>query len=132
MFFVKAAFWITVVLLLLPSNGHERFELYTTAQRTISDIGGFCTRNPDVCEKTSAFFKGIVQKLKSTTDSVEEMLQDAGVGAKPVGGGDEYSALSDGDARHRAAMRPATTSSVASDTLTPDDKRAQWHGPERY
>jgi hypothetical protein len=130
MFFVKAAFWIALVLLLLPSNGHERFELYTTAQRTISDIGGFCTRNPDVCEKTSAFFKGIVQKLKSTTDSIEEMLQAAGVGAKPKAVGDEYSALGDRD-RNRAAMRPATTSSLAPDTLTVEDKRPQWQGPDQ-
>jgi hypothetical protein len=128
MFFVKAAFWIAVVLLLLPSNGHERFELYTTAQRTISDIGGFCTRNPDVCEKTSAFFKGIVQKLKSTTDSIEEMLQAAGVGAKPKAAGDEYSALGD---RNRAAMRPATTSSLGPDTLTVEDKRPRWQGPDQ-
>ena len=83
MFFVKAAFWITVVILLLPSNGQERYALYTTAQQTVADIGGFCTRNPDVCEKTSSMASGILQKLKTTADTIEDMLRDAGIAGRP-------------------------------------------------
>jgi hypothetical protein len=129
MSFVKAAFWIAVILLLMPSNAQERFELYSTAQRTIADIGGFCVRNPDICERTSAAASGIVHKLKSTADTIEDMLRDAGIGA-------ERTRRNDRDGydreRHGALRTPSevrTTSSVSSDTLTAADLRPKWRGP---
>lgn len=131
MSFLKAAFWIAVILLLLPTNGQERFTLYATAQRTIADIGGFCTRNPDVCENVSASFRGLLGKLKSTTDSIEDMLQETGIGVKRPPADDQYSAYEASSPYRRAGLRTATTSSVPSDTLTAEDKRPRWHGPDR-
>ncbi len=132
-FFVKAAFWIALILFLLPSNGQERYELYATAQRTISDIGGFCTRNPDICEKASSAFQGILQKLKAATHSVEDVLYESGIGAKRSPAHDEVSVRDDDPPYHRAALHPATTSSVGvgADTLTAEDKRPTWRGPNR-
>lgn len=133
MFFVKAAFWITVVILLLPSNGHERLAMYTTVQQTVADIGGFCTRNPDVCEKTSSIASGIVHKLKTTADAIEDMLRDAGIGAR---GSSEQSSYQPSD--YRGTPRggwvgddPRTTASLPGDTLRSDDLRPRWQGPGR-
>ncbi len=128
MFFVKAGFWILVIILLLPSNGQERYELYATAQRTVADIGSFCTRNPDVCEKTSSAASGMLNKLKTAADSIEDMLRDAGIGARrEIKDNDpqyrERQGQLDGDSR-------MTTSSMPG-TLTPNDLRPSWRGPGR-
>lgn len=130
MFFVKAAFWIVLIILLLPSNGQEKFEFYAAAERTISDIGGFCKRNPDVCEKTSSMVDGVVRKLRTTAEMIEEALRDAGIGARREQTGErpvsrERHGQLDGDPNMTAA------SSMSGDTLTSEDLRPSWHGPGR-
>jgi hypothetical protein len=133
MSFVKAAFWIVVILLLMPSNAQERYDLYSTAQRTIADIAGFCYRNPDVCERTSAAAQGIVQKLKNTASTIEDMLRETGIGAerqplRPRQDEREYYNRE----RHGALRGPTSvgsTSSLSADTLTPEDLRPAWRGP---
>ncbi len=130
MFFVKAAFWIVLIILLLPSNGQEKFELYVAAERTISDIGGFCKRNPDVCEKTSSMVDGVVQKLRTTTEIIEQALRDSGIGARREQTGEQP----DSRERHgRIGDDPNMTgaSSMSGDTLTSEDLRPTWHGPGR-
>lgn len=131
MFFVKAAFWIVLIMLLLPSNGQEKFELYSAAERTISDIGGFCKRNPDVCEKTSSMVDGIVQKLRNTTEMIEETLRDVGIGVRREQTGErpvshERHGQHDDDDPNMTA-----SSSVSGDTLTSEDVRPSWRGPGR-
>jgi len=130
MFFVKAAFWIVLIILLLPSNGQEKFELYVAAERTISDIGGFCKRNPDVCEKTSAMAAGVVQKLRTTAEMIEEALRDAGIGAPREQTGEQpVSRERHGQLDDDPNM--TASSSMSGDTLTSEDLRSSWHGPGR-
>jgi hypothetical protein len=129
MFFVKAAFWIMIIILLLPSSGQEKFELYYTAERTIADIGGFCVRNPDVCEKTSAMFGGVVQKLRTTAEMIEEVLRDAGVASRREETGQGPAARQRQGQRDDDDANMTPTSSMAGDTLTGDDLRPTWHGP---
>lgn len=130
MFFVKTAFWIFLIILLLPSNGQEKFEFYAVAERTIADIGGFCTRNPDVCEKTSGMVDGVVQKLRTTTEMIEDALRDSGIAAARRDQAEDRPAPErhgqlDGDPNMGA------TSSMSVDTLTSEDLRPAWQGPGR-
>lgn len=131
MFFVKAAFWIVFIILLLPGSGQEKFELYVAAERTISDIGAFCKRNPDVCEKTSSMVDGVVQKLRTTTEMIEQALRDTGVGSRreqtdeQPSSGKRHGQRADDDPNMTAA------SDMSVDTLTSEDLRPAWHGPGR-
>lgn len=64
MFLIRTAFWLTVVIFLIPVDEEavraeatftsadpiETFEAVSAATATLQDVGGFCTRNPDVCE----------------------------------------------------------------------------------
>ncbi len=130
MSFLKAVLLIMLVLLLMPSNSEEKYALYATAQRTIADIGGFCTRNPDVCERVSSGFKGIGQKLITTTDSIEGMLRDAGIGREPKSMHErDFDRYDRQSAVH--SIRPAATPSPLNDTLTPKDRNPEWRGPDR-
>lgn len=60
-FLLRTAFWLTIVLALIPlgtpqaedtSNqpGVDPVSAFMAAQETVSDIGGFCSRNPKACE----------------------------------------------------------------------------------
>jgi Family of unknown function (DUF5330) len=58
-FLLRTAFWLTLVLALIPlgsnyeSNSAEDVNpvsAFIAAQATVSDIGGFCQRNPLACE----------------------------------------------------------------------------------
>ncbi len=131
MFFVKAAFWIVLIILLLPGSGQEKFELYVAAERTISDLGAFCKRNPDVCEKTSSMVDGVLHKLRTTTEMIEQALRDTGIGARreqmdeQPGHGERHGRRDDDDPNMTA------TSGMSGDTLTSDDLRPTWYGPGR-
>jgi hypothetical protein len=62
MFLLRAAFWLSVVILFLPGDpesGTEAprvsaFQALVAAKATITDMSGFCDRNPDVCVTGSA------------------------------------------------------------------------------
>lgn len=121
MIWIRTALIALLVLFLLPSDGKESFALYTTAQRTIADLGGFCDRNPDVCENITNAFQRMLQKLKSATDSIEHMLQDAGIG----GPSETYTDYEDGQGSPTSSLTP----SPSSDTLTDQDRGQAWRGP---
>jgi hypothetical protein len=78
MFFVRAAFWIFLILLLLPTNDREKSDFYTAAGRTISDLGDFCTRNPDVCDKTGAIFSTFLRKIQEAVHSLDNAIAGEG------------------------------------------------------
>ncbi|WP_417693325.1 DUF5330 domain-containing protein [Roseibium sp.] len=60
-FLLRTAFWLTIVLALIPlgapqtpdapeTPGVDPVSAFFAAQETVSDIGGFCSRNPNACE----------------------------------------------------------------------------------
>jgi hypothetical protein len=57
MFLLRAAFWLSVVILLIPADpqtGTEAprvsaIETLVAARATIADMSSFCDRNPSVC-----------------------------------------------------------------------------------
>lgn len=122
MSFFKFVFWAALVLLILPSNGEQRLAIYTNTQKTLQDIAGFCTRNPDVCNNVVSAFQGIGQKLSATATMVETMLYQAGVGADPA-----LTRVNQGG--FDPAGTPETTSSTTADTLTSHDLQPPWRGP---
>ena len=61
-FLLRAAFWLSLVVLLLPADvpsqaTHEQISAADTvgaAQTLVTDMSGFCGRNPDACEAGGA------------------------------------------------------------------------------
>jgi hypothetical protein len=62
-FLIRTAFWLAVVIFLIPVPEDEgaqvaapgiepigAFEAVGAAQATLDDMSGFCARNPDVCD----------------------------------------------------------------------------------
>jgi hypothetical protein len=131
MSFVKAALFVLLILLLLPANGQERHMLYTAVQRTAADLGGFCERNPDVCDMVKSTFVNMGQKIKRTTESIEDMIHKSGIGADPDRVYEREPAYREHQGGLPSDPKTATTSSLPGDTLTVTDREPVWRGPGR-
>lgn len=55
-FLIKSAFWLSVVLLLIPFGGEDgrptvgAVETFLAARAVIDDMSGLCERRPEACE----------------------------------------------------------------------------------
>jgi hypothetical protein len=72
-FLLRAAFWLTVVLMFIPGNPETGAEAprvtlvqaFVAARATVADLSGFCDRNPDVCTTSSAAFQLLAAKAEN-------------------------------------------------------------------
>jgi hypothetical protein len=142
MFFLKIAFWVILIIILLPNNSREKNEFYGAAQRSINEITTFCTRNTDVCEKSNSFVGTLRQKFVTTGELVGEVVNGHDQPAKTRGPREETASRG----RHRDAPAPqrnwrdgrmnngtartASTSAESQDTLTSNDLFPNWDGPK--
>lgn len=71
MFLLRAAFWILLVVMLIPSDPESGdaprvtvFQAMNAARAAARDVGQFCERNPDVCATSNAAFEVMVDKAR--------------------------------------------------------------------
>ena len=128
MFFVRAAFWIFLILLLMPTNDKEKSDFYTAASRTVSDLGGFCVRNPQVCDSTSSIFETVLRKMRTTVEMLEDMVQPSGPRRDADGPMRERRSEHYRQRGGRSDMI-APMSSRSQNTLRPGDLQPGWRGP---
>lgn len=89
-FLLRCAFWIALVLLILPIDTGEDGEdgkdgiginpvaAFFAAQSTISDLSGFCERNPQTCETGGQAISQIGAKAKVSARMLYEYLDENG------------------------------------------------------
>ena len=111
-FLLRLAFWLGLVLLLLPSGGGQHdattnsvstSQAISAASATVGDLRGFCARQPDACT---------VGSQVATT-----LGYRAQAGARML-----YDVLSD-------ALAPQQNDRASQSTLTPADLAPAWRGP---
>jgi hypothetical protein len=121
-FLLKAAFWLTIVVLFLPAGEDAKTstpqigasEAMSAASAAVSDARQFCSRQPDAC---------VVGSQAATM-----LGQKAQYGAKML-----YEFLSDQLSPDETGSVPAGTAAGAPSsqhTLTPADLAPTWRGPE--
>lgn len=120
---------LIIVTLFIPKSDDGRLMIYSIAERTASDVGGFCSRNREVCDDVSSAFHGLLDRLNSATESIEDMLKDAGIGTGRHHSLETYSAIRNREQRLRGDFDSTATHSFRDDTLTGDDRRPNWRGP---
>ncbi|WP_417684700.1 DUF5330 domain-containing protein [Roseibium sp.] len=127
-FLLRTAFWLTLVLVLIPigsgnqSTSNESIDpvaAYFAAQATVSDLGGFCSRNPAACETGSEALSAIGARARDGARVVYEFL-DTQIAERPEN--DLAAAPSTGD------RELITGSTSAAGTLTPGDLALPWNG----
>jgi hypothetical protein len=121
-FLIKAAFWLTIVAIFLPTPDKApttagppigAADAVSAAGAAISDMRHFCERQPDACVVGSQAAVALGHKAqagaKMLYDFLSEKVTETGsIAAKPSNG-------------------PA---SVSQHTLTPKDLAPAWRGPE--
>jgi len=118
-FLVRTAFWLTVVVLLLPSLSSQRTasapqlstgEAVSAASAAVSDLRQFCARQPGACVVGSQALTSFGQKAQA--------------GAKML-----YDFLTEHFGGPGAAEKPGrTVGKPALNTLAPADLAAPWRG----
>jgi hypothetical protein len=82
-FLLRTAFWLTLVLVLIPLGSEQEntsaetidpVSAFLAAQATVSDIGGFCSRNPQACETGGDALAAIGSRARDGARIVYEFL----------------------------------------------------------
>ncbi|MBB3769777.1 type IV secretory pathway TrbL component [Angulomicrobium tetraedrale] len=123
-FLLRVAFWLTIVLLLLPSipGGplHDAaapkdppvgaMEALSAATSAMADASGFCARQPQAC----VIGAGVIQMISERAEAGARFAIS-------------YIAEQIGEEKRRAAAR--ATGTPTGDTLTTRDLSPEWQGP---
>ncbi len=83
-FLLRVAFWLGVVLVLLPTGGSEPLpksqvsagEAFSAAKAAVSDMQQFCARQPSVCEVGSQTAVTLGQRAQVGAKMLYEFLQE--------------------------------------------------------
>lgn len=121
-FLIRAAFWLSIVIILLPTGSQqpksvptiETKEAASAASAAVSDMRQFCTRQPDACEVGSHAAVAFGYKAQAAAKMVYDFLTDA---LAPAETGTVVPAA--------AGKREAKS----QDTLQPSDIAPAWRGP---
>jgi hypothetical protein len=125
-FLLRMAFWITVVLVLLPSGGSQpapkvgvsAVEAVSAARATVDDMGSFCRRQPDACTIGSQAAAAIGQRAQAGARMLYQYLSERlGPNATNAAIGTES----------KPDARPLPHAS--QHTLSPADLAPSWRGP---
>jgi hypothetical protein len=117
MFLIRAAFWLTIVILLLPADPPssetnpqvDAFQAIGAARDTVADVSSFCDRNPDACVTGNAVFDLLARKVRFGVRKVTEYFESTGQAHQQPG---QDGTLTDEDAAqpwHPPKQRPRAT-----------------------
>lgn len=133
MFLIRAAFWIGLLVLLLPTDETQQARLYTAASAAVERVTTFCDRNPKTCAVGSDVWASFLKKAEfgarmafdlvtnrnSPSEATVKPEPASASGTQPTAG----KAKVDGNAEKKPAPRG---------TLTPADLNPPWRGqPQR-
>lgn len=108
-FLFKLAFWLGIVVLLLP-NGDFR----AVMGAAVSDMRQFCSRQPDACAVGSQALVELGYKAQAGAKTLYELLNDK-LGHEPR--------------EHTGTLAGSGPRKPSQNTLTPADLALPWHGP---
>ena len=129
-FLLRMAFWLGVVLILLPTGGTQRgpagsevkaSDAISAASATVHDLKGFCGREPNACAVGSQLVTTIGYRAQAGAKVLYELLTEA------LASHDDAS-----PAAHDTKPEPSAPSlqrASSENTLTPADLAPAWRGP---
>ena|SRR5689334_3088325 len=136
-FLIRMAFWMSVVLVLLPSKGSEHtvtppgsdvgaMETLSAASATVSDMSRFCSRQPDACAVGSQAAAALGQRAQAGAKMVYDFISER---SAPQ----ETGSITTRPARQVASHggSHAAPAAKSQDTLNATDLVPAWRGPRR-
>jgi hypothetical protein len=136
-FLIRMAFWMSVVLVLLPSGNSQRsapppgsdlgaMETLSAASATVSDMSRFCSRQPDACTIGSQAAVALGQRAQAGAKMVYDFINERGAPH-------ETGSVTTRPARQVASQggSHAAPAAKSQDTLTATDLVPAWRAPRR-
>jgi hypothetical protein len=114
MFFIRVAFWLGVVVLLLPTDEQQQGRLYRTATTAVERATTFCDRNAKTCATAADAWSTFLKKAEFGARLAGDLL---GAGKRQDADG-PHPVSADGKADQRG-------------TLSRTDLQPTWRGPGR-
>ena len=68
MFLIRSAFWLTLIILLLPTNEQDQKNVFGIAKSTFGDIQSFCDRNRETCDQGKSVISKFAEKAEFGAD----------------------------------------------------------------
>jgi len=151
---LRTAFWLSIVILLLPTgrdgnveNSADKVSLnqaVSAASETASDLVGFCGRTPGVCETGQNAVKTFADKAKYGASMIYEWAAGSGAAssnmaapadeigkqadAQPVISG-KMDKINKADRLKPSSRNKAARSRRSQNTLNSNDLTPAWKGP---
>src|SRR5215472_15246452 len=133
-FLLRMAFWLSVVLILLPTgtsqpqsaNSVAATDAISAASATVGDLRQFCTRQPDACTVGSHVATELGYKAQAGAKMLYEFLTSTM--ASKDSGSSLASRLGKA-ASDKPAMDQATFNRASQNTLSTTDLAPAWRGP---
>jgi hypothetical protein len=125
-FLFRMGFWLTVVLILLPSGGSQTnsntlvnaSDALSAAKATVTDARSFCDRQPEACIIGSQAALALGHRAQAGAKMLYDYLN-------------EHFGADDGGLANRGTGRSMAQSAAGAsrDTLAPADLAPAWRGP---
>ena len=135
-FLLRMAFWLGVVLVLLPSGSTQRgpsvsdvgaSNAISAASATVSDLRGFCSRQPDACTVGSQVATALGYKAQAGAKMLYDVLTEA---MAPRETGSVASGTPARGAAAKSALDNSPSGQASQNTLTSTDLAPAWRGPQ--
>ena len=129
-FLVRTTFWLVVILALLPSGGSgpapkvnvSALDAMSAAKSTVTDMRGFCERQPDACSVGSQTAVAIGHRAQAGAKMIYDYLNEH-LGPNDTG------TVTNAATGKTVPLPPARPS---QHTLSPADAAAPWRGPQPH
>ena len=134
-FLLRMAFWLGLVLVLLPSGSAQpnasrtqvgASDALSAASATVGDLRGFCTRQPDACTVGSQVATAIGYKAQAGAKMLYDFLSEA---LAPRETGSLTSGTPRDGSNAKATPEKSSPEPTSQSTLTPSDLAPAWRGP---
>jgi hypothetical protein len=120
MFFIRVAFWLGLVVLLLPTDERQQARVYGTAAATVERVVTFCDRNAQTCAAGAEVWATFVKKAEFGARMAIDL-------ASSGGRKDEEVAPRVQPSSSKAKPEPKLPTAERG-TLTPADLTPAWRG----
>ena len=130
LFLLRAAFWLMIIVILLPTDERQRSDVYGTALAAVNDLATFCDRNPETCDKGKDAFGVLVQKAQFGARMLFDIINGrSGTGEGQGEGGTGIQGPEQGSETESVFEPTRFDFGGSQDTLSPDDRENAWAGP---
>jgi hypothetical protein len=132
-FLLRMAFWLTIILALLPSGGSQptlklnvsAVDAVSAAKATVSDVRSFCERQPDACTVGSQAAVTIGHRAQAGAKMLYQYLNEHQYLNERFGSHDAGTPLNAASGE----SVPLPTARPSQHTLSPSDLAPAWHTP---